>query len=113
MAPSQVTESDVLSIWKRLYEKSERIQRVLPKFRVGQHVRINKEKMRFGKGAEQNYTKEIIKINNVIRREPRPVYELEDLNGTLIEGQFYGEELTPVNVTDRTTYKIEKNPRQA
>jgi hypothetical protein len=38
MAPSQVTESDVLAIWKRLNEKKNRIQRVLPKFRVGQHV---------------------------------------------------------------------------
>ena len=37
--------------------------------------------------------------------EPRPVYELEDLNGRLIEGQFYSEELTAVRVTKRTTYK--------
>jgi len=33
---------------------------------------------------------------------------LEDLNGTLIEGHFYGEILTPVRVTKRTVYKIDK-----
>jgi len=33
---------------------------------------------------------------------------LEDLNGTLIEGQFYGEELTVVRVPKRTTYKTGK-----
>jgi hypothetical protein len=44
----------------------------------------------------------------VIHRTPRPVYELEDLNGTFFEGQFYGEELTPVRVTKRTTYKIDR-----
>jgi hypothetical protein len=64
--------------------------------------------LRFAKGAEQNYTTEIFKINKVIRREPHPVYELEDLNGTHIEGQFYSEELPPVHVTDSTTYKIDK-----
>ena len=44
----------------------------------------------------------------VIRRTPRPVYELHDLNGTLIEGQFYGEELTSGRVTKRSLYKIDK-----
>ena len=44
----------------------------------------------------------------IIHRSPRPVYELEDLNGTLIEGQFYGEELTPVRVTRRSVYKLDK-----
>jgi hypothetical protein len=44
----------------------------------------------------------------VIRRTPRPVCELADLNGTLIKGQFYGEQLTPVRVTKRSVYKIDK-----
>jgi hypothetical protein len=43
----------------------------------------------------------------VIGRPPRPVYELEDMNGTLIQEQFYVEELTAVRVTKRTTYKID------
>ena len=37
-----------------------------------------------------------------------PVKELEDVNGTLLEGQFYVEELTPVRVTIRSMYKIDK-----
>ena len=68
------------------------------KFDVRQHDRISKEKMKFAKGSEQNCTDEIFRILKVIRRTPRPVYEFEDLNGTLIEGQFYGEEVTPVRV---------------
>jgi len=77
-------------------------------FRVGQHVRISKEKMRFTKAAEQNFSTEIFKIAKVIDRRPRTLYELEDLNGTPIEGQFYREELTHVRITDRTFYKIDK-----
>jgi len=64
--------------------------------------------MLFAKGAEQNYTTEIFRIIKVVPRKPRPVYELEDLNNTPIDGQFYGEELSPVHLTKRTAYKIDK-----
>jgi hypothetical protein len=95
-------------MWKRINAQSSRICVVGRKFRAGQYVRISKEKLRFGKGGEQNYTTEIFKINKAFRRSPRPVYELEDINKTPIDGQFYGEELTPVRITKRTTYKIDK-----
>ena len=107
MAPSKVTDSDVLAIWKKAKEKRH-IHRVSAKFHIGQHVRISREKMRFAKGAEQNYSTEIFRIAKVIERSPRPVYELEDLNKTLIDGQFYQEELTPARITKQTTYKIDK-----
>jgi hypothetical protein len=64
--------------------------------------------MIFAKGAKQNYSTEIFKIIKVIRKSPRPVYELEDLNQTPIEGQFYAEELTPVRISKRTPYQIDK-----
>jgi hypothetical protein len=64
--------------------------------------------MLFAKGSEQNFSTEIFNIIKVIRRIPRPVYELEDLNHTPIDGQFYAEELTPVRISKRTTYKIDK-----
>jgi len=87
-------------------KRSVRVARA--KFRAGQHVRISKEKMKFAKVAEQNFSTEIFRIAKVIERRPRPVYELKDLNDTPIDGQFYQEELTPVRVTRRTVYKINK-----
>jgi transposase InsO family protein len=108
LAPAKVTDSHVLAIWRRMKAKSSKqIRPTVPKFSVGQHVRISREKMIFSKGSEQNYTTEIFVINKVIRK-PRPVYELSDLNNTPIEGQFYGEELSPVHVTKHTTFKIDK-----
>jgi len=77
-------------------------------FSVGQHVRISKEKMKFAKSAEQNFSTEIFRIAKVIERRPRSLYEFEHLNGTPIEGQFYQEGLTRVRVTRRTIYKIDK-----
>ena len=43
------------------------------KLNVGQDIRISKEKMKFAKGSEQNYTDEIYRIVKVIRRTLRPV----------------------------------------
>ena len=107
MAPSKVTDSDVLAIWKKMNKKIRRVRTIGAKFTVGQHVRISKEKMKFTEGAEENFSREIFRINKVIKRIPRPDYELEDLNKTPI-GQFYQEELTPVRITKQTIYKIDK-----
>jgi hypothetical protein len=89
-------------------EKRSPIPIAQPKFRVGQHVRIGKEKMKFAKGGEQNYTTEVFRNIKVIRRTPRPVYKVEDLNHRVIDGQFFNEEITPVRITKRTTFQIDK-----
>jgi len=47
-------------------------------------------------------------IIKVIDRRPCAVYELDDLNGTPIDGQIYQEKLTTVRIISRTTYKIDK-----
>jgi len=108
MAPSRVTDSDILAIWKRMKEKMLRIRSVRAKFRAGQHVRISKEKMKFANGGEQNFSTEIFRIAKVIERRPRLFFELEDINRTMIDFQFYQEELTPVRVTKSNVYKIDK-----
>ena len=108
MAPSTVTESDVLAIWNRMRRKQTAIRRSAVRYSVGQHVRISKEKFKFAKGGEQNYTTEVFAISKVVRRVPRPVYELQDLRGVPINGHFYAEELSPVILTKKTTYAIDK-----
>jgi len=65
-------------------KKQGKIPIAKPRFRVGQYVRITKEKMKFAKGGEQNYSTEVFRVIKVIRRAPRPVYELEDLNQKVI-----------------------------
>jgi len=72
------------------------------KFSVGQLERISKEKNMFAKGSEQKFSIEIFRIANSIERRLQPVYELDDLNETPIDGQFYQEEQTPVRVSKQT-----------
>jgi transposase InsO family protein len=109
IAPARVSDKDVLTIWRRMHKKaSSRVRFVRAKYSVGQLVRISKEKVKFAKSAEQSYTTETFRIIKVINRSPRPLYELEDLNNKIIDGQFYHEELTPVRLTKRSTFKIDK-----
>ena len=62
----------------------------------------------FAKVGEEIFSTEIFRVVKVIDRRPRAVYKLEDLNGTPIEIQFYRDEMTPIRITDRTSYKIDK-----
>jgi len=61
-------------------QNNQRKVRIKTKYNVGQHVRISKEKMKFAKSREQNFSTEIFRIIKLIQRTPRPVYELEYLN---------------------------------
>jgi hypothetical protein len=108
MAPSKVTDADKQNIWRKMRAKQTSVSRAPFKFKEGQHVRISKERLKFAKGGKQNYTTEIFQIHKVVPRSPKPVYELVDLLGKHIKGQFYAEELSPVIVTKKTVYHIDK-----
>ena len=56
MPPARVTDSDILTVWKRMSEKQGKAPIAQPRFCVGQHVRISKEKMKFAK-AFRNVSK--------------------------------------------------------
>ena len=61
--------------------------------KVGNQVRIVKERKTFGKEADQKWTDEIFVIRKVLRKNFPVTYLLSDLNGQEIEGSFYIEEL--------------------
>ena len=92
--------------------KGLRIRSVKVKFHVEEHLRISKEKLKFAKASKQNFSTEISRISKIVYRTPRPVYELEDLNKLLIDGQIYAEKLTPFRISKRTMYHIAKILKQ-
>jgi len=71
MALSYVTDSDIPAIWKKIEAKRrQRIRVAKVRFNDGQHVRISKEKLKFAKGKEQNFSTEIYSITKFIERRP-------------------------------------------
>ena len=78
----------------------------LPKFKVGDTVRVSKYKSIFSKGYEANFTEEIFKVKKVLRGDPN-MYEIKDHEGEPIIGKFYEEELSRVDKQD-DVYRVEK-----
>ena len=71
MAQSRVADSDVLAIWKTMEARNRGVRVAKAEFHVGQHVRISKEKMKFAKSTDQNFSTEIFRMAKVIERRPR------------------------------------------
>lgn len=106
--PSMVNPSNIYAVWKKINRNSTVTSQGQVKFRVGDFVRITKEKLKFAKGYEQTYSTEIFRVVKVIRRIPQPVYEVEDLRSQPIEGQFYNYELVKITVSPDTEFQIDK-----
>jgi hypothetical protein len=108
MAPSKVSPSNIYSVWQKLNSLQAKIPHGRVKFKVGDLVRLTKQKVAFAKGYKQTFSTEIFKVVKVITRVPQPVYELSDLQDRHIEGQFYNYELGKVTVLPETEFQIDK-----
>ena len=62
-----------------------------PRFKVGDRLRITKNKNIFGKGYTQNWRREIF-IDSMLKAN-RWTYKIKDLNREKIIGSFYEKEL--------------------
>ena len=112
MPPAAVTIYNAHIARKNLVVRASRNQvyRSKPKYKIGDYVRISREKNVFEKGAEKSWSEEIFKIVRVSIRQNLFIYELVDTGGEPIEGFFYPEELSLVhkNRVDHQEYKINK-----
>ena len=103
MKPNQVTAKTEHKLLSTVYNK---IKIFLPgKFKVGDYIRISKNRKIFDKGYTPNWTTEIFKIYKV--RVTNPVtYLLKDYQDQPIHGGFYEFELQKAKHPN--TYLVEK-----
>ena len=63
-----------------------------PKLKVGdQVINVGKRNI-FSKGYTSNWNRELFKVYEVLKTQP-PTYKMEDINGEIIEGKYYEQEL--------------------
>ena len=79
----------------------------IPKFKVGDHVRISKYKNIFAKGYTPNWSEEVFVIKKVKNTVPW-TYVIDDLNGEEIIGTFYEKELRKTNQKELGIEKVIK-----
>ena len=97
------------SVFLKLYgELGAKADRLTPKFKVGDLVRISKYKRKvFDKGYTPNWTEEIFTIDTVVYTNPI-TYKLKDLSGEEIQGSFYEQELLKTELSIEGPFRIEK-----
>lgn len=106
MTPNQVNENNILQVYHNTYDKKIH-KKIKPRLKKGDFVRLVREKGVFEKGYEYTFTEEIFQVNKVIEH-PVPVYEVKDLNGEIIDGNFYGAELQKIKFDPNAEFKIDK-----
>jgi hypothetical protein len=103
MRPSDVNAKNVNKLMKTVYNH---IKIVYPaKFKIGESVRVSKNKHVFSKGYWPNYTTEIFKIRKIQNTNPT-TYLLEDYQGQPIQGGFYEQEI--IKAKHKDVYLVEK-----
>lgn len=102
MAPNDVTDRNILQVYKNIQSsqvkarrRSKKKQKKLSKIKVGDYVRITKGKKAFTKGYLPCFSEEVFVVKTVIYRDP-VVYRIEDLEGEEIKGTFYEPEIQKV-----------------
>ena len=65
------------------------------KYEVGDIVRNADKRNIFSKGYTSNWSRELFKVNQVLKAQPL-TYRIEDINGEIIEGMYYEQELNIV-----------------
>lgn len=103
MKPCDVNEKNEKGLLKTKFNHIKIAGR--GRFKVGDVVRISKEKHVFSKGYLPNWTTELFKITNVKITNPI-TYLLEDMRGSPIRGAFYDLELQKAKYND--VYLVEK-----
>jgi hypothetical protein len=102
MKPSEVKKSNEGQVFQNIYHKIISKKPKKPKYSVGDFVKITNVKLTFAKGYEQNLSDSTFKIEQIKELYPVPVYILKDLEGNMLEGGFYEEEIKKVS-TDTNT----------
>ena len=73
----------------RYYVKSTK---ATPKNKVIDYVKNADKRNIFSKGYTSNWNRELFKVNEILKTQP-PTYKIGDMNGEIIEGKHYEQEL--------------------
>lgn len=89
-----------------------------PKFKVGDHVRMSRNRGAFTKGYLPTYHDEILEVTEVQRGGPKSAYgvtryAVKDERGEPFKGYFYEQDLAKATRDDKTSYRIEKVIRRS
>ena len=99
------SQEKLTQVYNRRYSK---IKRRKPRFKVGDQVRIARQKTKFTRAYNEHFTQESFIISKVLVNQPIPRYQLKDRLGNLIIGTFFENEITKYQPKQEKLYNIEQ-----
>ena len=110
MSPREASKKkNEKQVFTNLYEDEIFLKPKIPKFSIGDKVRLSKYKRRvFDKGYTPNGTEEVFVVDKVNSTKP-VTYNVVDLLGEKVEGSFYKKELQKAK---QQTFRIKKVVRR-
>ena len=114
MAPSEVSSENADALWwsqykpRNKFDPLKRKEKPQYKYAVGDHVRIPKTAVTFGREYDQRWTGEIFEVTNRFQRDGINMYKVEDQDKELVLGSFYEGELQRVLKDQENKWKVER-----
>ena len=109
MSPLDVNSANQEEVWRRLYGTGPKRPLKPAKFSVGEQVRLASLRYQFYKGYYPKFSHEIFFIHEIHNNQHPIMYTIRDMNGELIEGRFYEEEMVSVKEDiENKLYPIDK-----
>lgn len=105
--PASVKKENETNVWLKQYSDLKTGDESKVKFKLGDTVRIPKQKTVFTKGYIEKWTEELFTIEAINTKYTPTLYTLKDMNDKLIRGSFYDYELQHVS-NPSELYRIEK-----
>ena len=94
MTPNQVTDENSEKVFKRMFPDINLV--VKPRLKVGDKVRVLREKSIFEKGYKQSWSDDIFIIQKIKQAAGRVWYKIKDQQGNIVSGIKYYWELNLV-----------------
>lgn len=111
MSPIEVNEKNIVQVYENIRKSQNLSSATSSRLRIGDYVRISKNKKTFAKGYTPNWTEEVFRIKSIVK-SAQPVYYLVDLGGEDIEGRFYDAEVQKIIYDETAAWAIEKIIKQ-
>lgn len=105
MRPIDVKKEHEKLLLRTVYQKNQTIEPIRTRFKVGDVVRISRQKALFEKGFTPNWSTELFIISSIQPGHPT-TFLLKDYENKKIRGSFYEQEMQKTNFPD--TYLVEK-----
>jgi len=107
--PIDVTKENESQLWEQQQQQKQQSGRIHTNtVKLMDYVRVSHVKGPFLKNFDQNWSDEVFQVVGIDKKQEPPMYILQDLNGEVVKGKFYSQELQSIGSELSQLYRIEK-----